>query len=52
MSKMICFCFNYTEEDILQDVLKNNGQSLILERIKGEKKKGGCQCHTKNPSGK
>lgn len=52
MSTIICYCFNYTKEDIRQDVISNKGQSFILERIQEEKKKGGCQCHTKNPSGK
>jgi len=48
MSEMICYCFEYTREDIEQDVLKN-GRSIITEKIIAEKKFGGCQCTTKNP---
>jgi len=51
MSKMICYCYEFTAEDIEQDFLKN-GKSLILEKIKTEKKQGKCQCATLNPSGK
>lgn len=51
MQKLICYCFSYSKEDIIQD-LKKNGKSLILERIKTEKKFGNCQCTTLNPSGK
>ena len=47
----VCFCFNYSEEDILDD-LKKNGRSLIMERISSEKKQGNCQCKTKNPKGR
>ncbi len=50
MSENICFCFDYTEEDIRNDIDKN-GKSTIMERIMAEKKKGGCQCKTKNPKG-
>jgi hypothetical protein len=51
MSEMICYCFEYTREDIEQDVLKN-GRSIITEKIITEKKFGGCQCTTKNPKGR
>ena len=50
MDKLICYCFNYTKGDILDDLHKN-GMSTIMERIKTEKKKGACQCKTKNPKG-
>ena len=50
MDALICFCFNYTRNDILGD-LETNGNSTIMERIKAEKKKGACQCKTKNPKG-
>lgn len=46
----VCYCFEYTKEDIEQDVLKN-GISTILARILAEKKDGRCQCATKNPKG-
>ena len=48
---LICYCFGYTKDDIEQDFL-NNGQSLIMEKIAGEKKSGGCDCSNKNPKGK
>jgi len=47
--KLICYCFGYSEEDIIADVLKNSGSSSILERILGEKKKGTCRCSTTHP---
>jgi hypothetical protein len=47
--KMICYCFNYTEADIIDDVIKNLGHSSILERITEEKKNLTCQCDIKNP---
>ena len=51
MSELICYCFNYTEDDIKSDFFKNNGKSTILEKIKEEKKNGNCECHIKNPKG-
>ena len=50
MSEQICYCFDYTEDDIVKDV-KENGTSTIMERIKVEKKQGACQCATRNPKG-
>ena len=51
MTDLICYCFGYTSEDIRQDFIKH-GCSMIMEKIKAEKKMGSCQCNTKNPSGK
>ena len=51
MSKKICYCFNYTDEDIVRDV-KTNGKSLIMEQIAGEKRDGGCHCSETNPKGR
>lgn len=51
MTRQICFCFGYSEEDIRQDVLQH-GRSLILERIASEKKAGGCRCAETNPTGR
>lgn len=48
---LICHCFGYTKNDLVED-FACNGKSLIMERIMAEKKLGGCQCATKNPSGK
>jgi hypothetical protein len=50
MDKLICYCFNYTESDIVRDVMEQ-GKSTIEERIKAEKKLDGCECKTKNPEG-
>ena len=51
MGKLICFCFEFTADDIQQDILKN-GRSTIMKKIQMEKKFGNCQCATKNPKGK
>lgn len=51
MSEKICYCFNYTDEDIARDV-RANGKSLIMERIAVEKKAGGCRCKDTNPKGR
>lgn len=51
MSDLICYCFNYSAEDIEQDYLRN-GHSTIMERIQSEKRFGNCQCTVKNPKGK
>lgn len=48
----ICYCFSYSEDDIEQDVIKNNGASTILEKIRDSKKDGACRCHETNPTGK
>jgi len=52
MDKKICYCFNYTDNDIRNDVRQNQGRSLILERIAREKHQGGCQCATRHPEGR
>jgi hypothetical protein len=66
MSRLICYCFGYTEEDLYKDVLGRSssipgasdtgpslacGRSLIMERILAEKKDGNCRCAETNPSG-
>ena len=48
---LICYCFEYTKNDIEQDFTKN-GRSLIMEEITAEKKAGRCDCATKNPKGR
>ena len=50
MSHLVCYCFEYTTEDIKQD-FSVNGRSLIMEKIMAAKKMGACQCAIKNPSG-
>lgn len=48
----ICYCFGYTDENNVKDVLANDGISAILERIVKEKKTGGCICAKNHPLGK
>ena len=48
----ICYCFNYTEQDIIDDVRANYGKSLIMERIKASKRGGKCQCDKNHPEGR
>ena len=51
MPDLVCYCFEYTAEDIRQDY-ETNGYSTILEKIKTEKQFDKCQCATKNPKGR
>jgi len=51
MNEIICYCFNYTANDIKADY-KKHGRSLILEKIVHEKKNNSCDCSNKNPKGK
>jgi len=48
---LVCYCFEYTRKDIEKDY-RDNGCSLILEKIAFEKKAGGCNCAVKNPKGR
>jgi hypothetical protein len=50
--KLICYCFGYSEEDIVRDVMENEGSSSILERILNEKKNGTCNCKFNHPDGR
>jgi hypothetical protein len=51
MSDLVCYCFEYSRKDI-EDDLRKNGRSLIMEKIRAEKKLGNCQCTVKYPKGK
>ncbi|MBS1115049.1 MAG: BFD-like (2Fe-2S) protein [Nitrospirae bacterium] len=51
-NNLICYCFGYSEEDIVRDVLENEGTSSILERILNKKKKGSCNCKFNHPEGR
>jgi hypothetical protein len=51
MDDLVCYCYEYSKEDIKQD-FKNNGRSLIIEKIMEKKTLGKCRCATKNPKGK
>ena len=46
---MICYCFGYTEADIIADVLNNHGRSTILERATEAIRSLTCQCDDKHP---
>jgi hypothetical protein len=48
--EIICHCFNHTRADIERD-RRENGRSLILEKIIDAKRLGACQCTIKNPKG-
>lgn len=50
--KLICYCFGYSDEDIIRDVSENRGISSILERILNEKKKGTCNCGFNHQQGR
>ena len=49
---LVCYCFEYTREDIENDYLANAGESDIIKRIISEKKAGTCACLQKNPQGR
>jgi hypothetical protein len=51
MNETICYCFNYTEDDLEKDVVEH-GHSTIMERIIAESKAGACSCETNNPKGR
>ena len=51
MPELICYCFEYTADDIRRDYAVH-GYSTLLEKIKAEKKGGNCQCAAKNPKGR
>jgi len=48
--EFICYCFEHTREDIVNDVI-SNGRSVIMEQIVTAKKFGSCSCTEKNPNG-
>ena len=49
---LVCYCFGYSEEDIIRDVIENGGTSSILEKITNEKKRGACNCKLNHPEGR
>lgn len=51
VKELVCYCFEYSEEDIRRDVF-TNGRSLIMEEIIAAKQFGSCQCEVKNPKGR
>lgn len=51
MEQCICYCFGYTQADIVRDC-QQHGTSTLLAQIMAAKQAGGCQCAIKNPSGR
>ncbi len=49
--RKICYCFDYTDEDIIADVNANKGASTIENRIAEAKRLKQCRCEIKNPKG-
>ena len=49
MKKLICYCYGYTETDIIADYVKNKGRSSILAQITEARKNKTCQCDDKHP---
>jgi len=49
VAELVCYCFEYSGDDIRRDYLEN-GKSTIMEKIQMEKKLGDCQCAAKNMS--
>lgn len=50
-NEIVCHCFGYTKGEIEADFRKN-GFSAIVERIRKEKSRGGCDCGVKHPEGR
>jgi hypothetical protein len=46
----LCYCFDYSREDIRHDI-EATGKTSILEEIRAEVQGGFCACEVKNPSG-
>ena len=49
--KKICYCYDYTDQDIIADVKATGGESTIEKRIAEARRRGQCQCEIKNPKG-
>jgi len=49
MKHLICYCYEYTEADIINDFLEHNGKSTILAKIAKAKKTNICQCDIYHP---
>ncbi len=47
--KVICYCHGYTEADIVADLNKNMGESLIMRQIIEARKNKTCHCDEKHP---
>jgi len=51
MEEIICYCFHHTRSNIEKDI-RENGHSVIMEKIVREKQFGICQCSSLNPKGR
>lgn len=49
MAEFVCWCFEYTAEDIRGDV-RMHGRSLVQEKIFAAHKAGACRCAERNPA--
>lgn len=49
--KPVCYCFGYTEQMIMDDVMKNGGKTDIPTEITKQVKVGNCFCEVTNPQG-
>jgi hypothetical protein len=47
--ELICHCFGYTAEDIIEDYRAGGGRSLILARITEAKQNNACRCDELHP---
>jgi hypothetical protein len=47
----ICYCFDYTDQDVIADVKAHGGESTIEKKIAQAKRRKLCQCEIKNPRG-
>ncbi len=48
MEQMVCYCFHYSEQDIVDDY-KDHGTSTILAKIKDAKIGSACRCEQTHP---
>ncbi len=48
--QLICYCFNYTKEQVL-DAINNGDEQEIIQSIKSQMKNLGCMCTKRNPKG-
>jgi hypothetical protein len=52
MNDLICYCFEFSANDIRNDVTANHGRSTILEEIVAAKRAGRCRCAALHPEGR
>ena len=46
---LICYCFGYTEADIIADFTTGTGKSSILAKITKARRDNICECDDKHP---